>query len=174
MGTKEKTTEFLKDCMADALIRLMQKKPVEKISAGEIAEEAGVGRATWFRHFESKQSALTYKLVKLWMCYAESHDIKEHSRYSIENARDFFEFNYGIRDLFETIYAAGMRAAVYEAFYEIMRPQYGATVDECYTSRFYSYGLFGLLDEWISRGYYETPEEMTALFLRTIAAKQEG
>ena len=35
---------------------------------------------------------------------------------------------------------------------------------ECYEARFYSYGLFGFLDEWIKRGFYETPEQITELF----------
>ena len=52
---------------------------------------------------------------------------------------------------------------VYDAFYIVMMPQLGINVSECYKSRFYSYGLFGLLDEWIKRGFYESPEEMTDL-----------
>ena len=43
-------------------------------------------------------------------------------------------------------------------------PQYGADPAECYEARFYSYGLFGFLDEWIKRGFYETPEQITELF----------
>lgn len=43
-----------------------------------------------------------------------------------------------------------------------------ADAEECYTSRFYSYGLFGLLDEWIKRDYHETPQEMADLSLRKI------
>ena len=151
--------------MADAVIKLIKKKPVEKITAGEIADEAGVGRATWFRNFNSKQEAITYKIVKLWQRYAADHDIKLWHQYATENTRYFFEFNYGIRELSKTIYAAGVQSAVYDAFYEILRPQYGANAYECYTSRFYSYGLFGLLVEWIKRDFYETPEEMTELFL---------
>ena len=53
---------------------------------------------------------------------------------------------------------------VYNAFYQVMMPQYGADPAECYEARFYSYGLFGFLDEWIKRGFYETPEQITELF----------
>ena len=45
---------------------------------------------------------------------------------------------------------------VYDAFYIVMMPQLGINVSECYKSRFYSYGLFGLLDEWVKRGFYES------------------
>ena len=38
--------------------------------------------------------------------------------------------------------------------------EYGTNAFECYESRFYSYALFGLLDEWIKRGFYESVEQM--------------
>ena len=49
MARGNKTTEFLKECLSDALIQLMREKDFEKISIKEIADTAGVGRATWFR-----------------------------------------------------------------------------------------------------------------------------
>ena len=52
------TTEFLKECMADALIKLLAVKPIEKITVQEIVTYAGVGRTTWFRSFASKREAL--------------------------------------------------------------------------------------------------------------------
>lgn len=171
MGTNERTTGFLKECMADALIKLMKERPIEKITAGEIAGTAGVGRATWFRNYSSKQDAITFKFVKLWERWADEHGLLEAHRFVPDNARDFFEFNYSIRDLLDCVYAAGQQAALYHSFYEVLRPRRESDAAECYTSRFYSYGLFGLLDEWINRGYRETPQEMTELFLQKIAGK---
>ena len=66
MARGSKTTEFLKECLSDALIRLMREKKIEKISVKEIADTAGVGRATWFRNYTSKSEALTFKLVQVW------------------------------------------------------------------------------------------------------------
>ena len=78
--------------------------------------------------------------------------------------KDFFEFNFEIRSIVQTIYSANMQSAVYDAFYRVMMPQYGANAEECYQARFYSYGLFGLLDEWVKRGFKETPDEMVRIF----------
>ena len=52
----------------------MREKPFEKISIKEIAETAGVGRATWFRNYSEKKEALTFKLVISWRRWAEEHD----------------------------------------------------------------------------------------------------
>ena len=66
MGRGNKTTEFLKECLSDALLRLMREKSFKNISIQEIADAAGVGRATWFRNFANKSEAITFKLVQLW------------------------------------------------------------------------------------------------------------
>lgn len=168
MSRGTKTTEFMKECMADALIKLMKNTPIEKISISMITETAGVGRATWFRNFTSKNEAVTFKLVHQWERWAEEHDLEERHRYTVKNIETFFEFNYSIRNTLNIIYYAGIQSTLYEAFYQVMIPQYGANAEECYQSRFYSHGLFGLLDEWIKREYYETPREMAAIFRKMI------
>ena len=172
MGSSPKTTDFLKECMADALLQAMQEKPFSKITVNEIADAAGVNRSTWFRNFRDKNEAITFKLIRLWHRWADEHGMKERRRYTLENAEDFFAFNYSIKDLLSEIYREERQACVYNAFYQVMMPQYGADPAECYEARFYSYGLFGFLDEWIKRGFYETPEQMTELFRKMMGSKE--
>lgn len=160
MGGNAKTTEFLKECMADALIKILKTKPIEKISVPEIVEAANVGRTTYFRNFTTKNEVLTFKIVRLWERWAEEHEVIERKKFALDNAVDFFSFNYSIKDLLELIYRRNLQSTVYDAFYEVMMPQYGTNAFECYESRFYSYALFGLLDEWIKRGFYESVEQM--------------
>lgn len=164
MGRGAKTTLFLMECMADALIKLMESKPLEKISVTEITELAGVGRVTWFRNFSSKSEALTFKLVQLWHRYTEEHALERKSNYTARVAADFFRFSYEIRDLFRLLFNTGMQICIYDAFYQIMMTQKEENIVESYQRRFYSYGLFGLLIEWHKRDYAETPAEMARIF----------
>lgn len=168
MARGTKTTEFLKECMSDALIKLMQEKSIDKIAVTDITSLAGVGRSTWFRNFTTKSEALTFKLVRLWERWAEEHNISDHQRINLSNSKDFFQFNYRIRDLLKMIYAAEMQSCIYDAFCIIMMPQYKASALECYQSRFYAYGIFGLLEEWVKRGFKEPPEEMVELFFNVM------
>ena len=163
MGASRKTTAFLKECLADALIQLMETKPIEKITIPEIAALAGVGRTTYFRNFSSKEEMLTFKLIQLWERWAEEHSVKVRRRYTPDNALTFFQFNYSIRPLLTLMYRRGLQPALYSAFHAHMMPQQGATPRDCYEIGFHSYGLFGLLDAWILRDFRETPEEMTDL-----------
>ncbi len=161
---RKNNTEFLKECMADSLIELMKSKPFDKITITEITDKAGVGRATWFRNFSSKNDALTYKLVTMWYIWTNTNDSNKAKRYTIENALDFFEFSYSIRELYNLIYSYNLQTVIYDAFYQIVIPQHRDNPVDCYKSRFISHGLFGLLDEWIKRDYKETPAEMSKLF----------
>ena len=168
MARGNKTTEFLKECLSDALIQLMREKDFEKISIKEIADTAGVGRATWFRNYTSKNEALTFKFVQVWNRWADEHAIAVRDRFDLANAKNFFKFNYEIKHILEIVYTSNMQSAIYDAFYQVMMPQYGANAKECYQARFYSYGLFGLLDEWIKRGFKESVEEMVIFFYQII------
>ena len=162
MGASPETTAFLKECLADALIQLLETKPLEKITIPEIASLAGVGRTTYFRNFSSKEEMLTFKIIRLWERWAEEHKVKIRRRYSVDNALTFFEFNYSIRPLLMLLYRRNLQSALFATFYSYMVPQ-GDSPMEIYKNSFYSYGLFGLLDEWIMRGFAETPEQMAEL-----------
>ncbi len=165
MARGTKSTEFLKECIADALINLLKEKRIEKITADEITRAAGVGRATYFRNFDSKHSVLTFKLIILWQRFEDQKQVRKNGKkYGAKNARDLFTFCFENKEVFRLIYNEGEQSAIYDAFYQILMPQFDADVRECYRSRFYSYGLFGLLDEWIKRDYKETPEELYRMF----------
>ncbi len=163
MGGNAKTTEFLKECLSDALIRLLKTKPIEKISIQEIVETASVGRTTYFRNYTNKKEALTFKIVRAWERWAEEQELVERRKYTLDNALDFFQFNYSIQALLTLLYERKLQSALYDAFYNIMVPQCETDTAECYKSRFYSYGLFGMLDEWIKRGFYESPKKMAEI-----------
>lgn len=171
MGRGTKTTEFLKECMADALFQLMKTKALEKITVQEIAELAGVGRATWFRNFAGKNEALTFKLEQLWERWTQKQGIHSDRRYSISIAPDFFHFNEEVKEYYLLIYKAGQQSVIYDAFYHIIFSRYGTDAEDCYKSRFYSYGLFGLLDEWIKRGCCETAEELSVICGKVLAGE---
>lgn len=172
MSERKEKTDFLKECIADALIRLLKDRSIEKISIDEIAATASVGRATYFRNFTSKTETLTFKLVRLWTRFAEENALKEKRRFAVENAEAFFAYNYGIKDLLDLLYARGLQNSLYDSFCRIMIDEGGYGCGR-YEEKFYAYGLFGLLDEWIKNGYRETPSEMARFVENIVNANQK-
>ncbi len=166
MSKNAMTTIFLKECMADSLLKLMKEKDISKITIDEIAAGAGVNRSTWFRNFDTKNEALTFKLVQIWNRWADEHNVIERNKFTVKNSHDFFSFNYENRKILDTLYHAGLDTVIYEAFIEIMMPRFVVDPKECYEARFYSFGLYGLLEEWIKRDYAESPREMANMFIK--------
>lgn len=166
MARNEKVTIFLKDCIADALLTKMKEKQFDKITADEIIAAADVGRMTYFRNFSSKQDILTYKIIRLWETESEQRDLRERRKFDINNAIDFFEINYSFKEIFDLIYSSGLQSTLLNAFYKIMVPSTTENDFQKYRERFYAYGLFGLLDEWIISGYKETPKQMAEMLIK--------
>ena len=160
-GTK--TTEYLKECMSDAIIKLLKTTPIEKITVLQIVETAGVGRTTWFRNFTAKSEAITYKFIRLWERWTCEHNVNVKTEFTVDNAETFFEYNYSIRHIIDVVYGAGMQSAMHDAFFAIMQPNDSKVPIEVYRQRFYACGLCGLLDEWVKRCYKESPQEMAEM-----------
>lgn len=59
---------------------------------------------------------ITFKLVRLWNRWADEHGVKERRRYTLDNAEDFFAFNYSIKEHLSDIYREELQAFVYNAF----------------------------------------------------------
>lgn len=163
MGARSKTTEFLKECMADALLNLMRRKPCEQISITEITEEAGVGRSTWFRNFADKNEALCFKLVQSWQHWLDEH---KPERDPLDWALNFFRFHYEYRSILALLYRSKLQPTLLNAITQIVLPAADTDPEGSYRSSLVSHSLFGMLDEWIRRNFSEPPEELAELFCR--------
>ncbi len=69
---------------------------------------------------------------------------------------------YSQRETITLLYARGMRQAVLDASAKIAEALVvgGRTG---YREEFYLYGFIGIHDEWVERGFSETPEEVATL-----------
>ena len=49
---------YVEQKLAEALIELLNTSPLNEISVRELCNKAGVGRASFYRHFQSKEEIL--------------------------------------------------------------------------------------------------------------------
>ena len=165
-------SDFLKECIADAILELLKTNPLDKISIIEITSKAGVGRATYFRNFSSKQEAITYKIISLWYQWCEKRSISHKVRYTIDTAADFFEFSYNYKVLYKLLYNNNLQTTIYDAFYDVIMKQERSSPEEYYKSRFLSYGVYGIVDEWVKRDFEEKPNKIAVILHKTIVGLQ--
>ena len=92
--------------------------------------------------------------------------MKERRRYTLDNAEDFFAATTPSKRLLPEIYGKELPdSAFITPFYQVMMPQYGADLPSAEASSIPT-ACSVFLDEWIKRGFYETPERITELFRR--------
>ena len=162
MGRRTETTEYLKECVCDALIQLMKNKPIDKIRIQEITDLAGVGRMTYFRYFQSKTDVLEFKLQRLWKEWTAGHPcIYQIGCY--EHALWFFSFGYSIRPLLSLLYRQNQYDVLLRSFLRYASIVENVPRREQYHEMFFAYGMLGIAIKWTAAGFQETPEKLAAL-----------
>lgn len=159
MRGKQATSEFLKECMADALLQLLKEKPMEEITVTEITSRANVGRVTFYRNFTKKEDLIIYKLTVLGKQFGQNHPFRERNdvRYA---AQQLFTFVYSIREILLTLHHANLLGTVLIPLYEATRQKNPDDHAWLFQNSFLSFGLIGITLEWIQDGFQETPEEL--------------
>ena len=157
------TSEFLRDCMAGAVIKLLERYPLEKIQVKQICDVSGYHRASWFRAFRSKSEAVTYHMVRLWQQYCDKHDIAVRDDFMIDNADAFFQYNFEVRDTTRLLYRRGLMTELAASFTSTMHDHHADDPIKAYHSAMFAFSLFGILREWIIRDFDQTPAEMARI-----------
>ncbi|HEL1906873.1 TPA: TetR/AcrR family transcriptional regulator [Streptococcus suis] len=156
---KDKQTEFFKICLADALIQLMFYKAYEDIKINEICETAGIGRATFYRHFGSKankQELIIYKVKTEWQNYQQNHIEEVH----IDRGKALFQFIYENRKLFRLLHQHKLVSIIMVVIENFMIDGEFYDKKTSYLMSYFTYGYFGLIYQWIKYDFDESPEEV--------------
>ena len=163
------TSEFLKDCMAGAVMRLLEQYPLDKIQVKQICDVSGYHRASWFRAFRSKSEAVTYHMVRLWQQYSARHGVEAPDDFVIGQAEDFFQYNYAIRDTLRLIWRRGLMTELATSFTAVLVDPHHRDPNRAYQTSIYAFSLYGILREWIIRDFDRTPAEMASIIRQATA-----
>lgn len=159
---------YVVSAYGEALIKLMKKKNIEKITVDELCETGCISRATYFRNFKSKDEILTAYIIMKWRVYEEEHKLKEHRLSDIYRVQRYFEFCYSMRNINDMIIAQGHHGAILNAYEAIVTDSDTNNNIDNYESYYMAYGLFGILMKWSKGGYHEAPQELAAIVVDRI------
>ena len=168
MANNDITSEFLKDCMAAAVIKLLEQWPLDKIQVKQICDTSGYHRASWFRAFRSKSEAVTYHMVRLWQLYCERHGLEGRNDWVIDNAESYFQYNYEIRDTLRLLHRRGLMNELADSFTATLHDHHIADPDRAYRTAMFAFSLYGILREWIIRDFDQPPAVMACIVRETL------
>ena len=165
---KKNQTAFMKLCLADALIKLMKTQDFDTINVNSICKEADIGRTTFYRYFDnknSKEEMLLFKIKYEWEQYSNKPENDEQGKEA-----DLTAFIYDNRRLFSMLYHNNLISVIMRALEDLIPS--GETYDKqaSYLMSFFIYGYFGIIYQWIKYDFDETPEQVQRHINDTISA----
>ena len=162
-------SHITKRAIEASLKNLLLKKPFDKITINDIAEDCGISRMTFYYHFKD-----IYDLVE-WAC-------EEDAKKILEGKDDYKTWTQGFLNLFEevlknkpfilNVYRSVGREQVENYLYKIVydlllnvveEKAQGMTVrdeDKEFIADFYKYAFVGLMLDWVKNGMKEDPHKI--------------
>jgi hypothetical protein len=161
-------SEYVTSAFGEALFKLMKTKDIEKITVDELCAEGGIGRATYFRNFRSKDEIITAYIIMKWREYEREHRLKEHQLNDSYRVKRYFDFCYSMRKKNDLIIGQGHQGAILSAYELIMTDSDTDHSTDSYESYYLAYGLFGIFMKWARNGYAESVQDMTKIVVEKI------
>lgn len=164
---KNQANILAKECIVEALIRLLEEKPLSAITISELTEKAGVSRMTYYRNYHTKEDIFETYLDDVMEYYHE--DVKtlmlQGNYYDMDNMVHCFSYLKEHRYFLDCLFKNGFGHLllkticnyVIKAWY---KPEDG--IVHYYRLQAFSGSLYNLYIKWSSGGMKETPEEMAA------------
>ncbi len=171
MRRKNVNNEFIKTCLSDALFYLLKDNDYSVITVNEICNKAGIGRTTYYRHFNNKDGK--EQLVR----HKITTDIVEYYRSHKKESEEDFDFVllkqvYDNRKTYKLIKQNNLLSLLYDIFYEIFNT-YNKTSEGMneYLKDFFVGGIYGIIYHWILTDFRDTPKELHDQFVMALYYK---
>jgi AcrR family transcriptional regulator len=168
-----------RDRLGNALIALIQEKPIDEVTVQEVLERASVGRSTFYLHFSGKDDLFLSELehaLEIWTTVLSRKQEKSHR---VAPVAEFFAHVADARKLYRALVDAGR---IHE-FFELAQGYFARGIARRLQeigpanlvqreldapSHALAGNLLSLLKWWLDRGARESPKAMDVLFHRMV------
>jgi len=170
---KRKTqTDFSKKTISEAFCRLVQRCDFERITVSQVSAEAGMSRATFYRHFDTLDSIVKYTAETLIqegvarLSELESPTLEDLIRWRLEVANDLrylsgLEEHPTIKSILDSV--SPQRLQKFSHILDFQTP---------YKFIFNQAGFQAVISQWAKNGYVETVDEMSSIIVELIGSYQ--
>ncbi|MGN1406638.1 MAG: TetR/AcrR family transcriptional regulator [Erysipelotrichaceae bacterium] len=156
----ENRNRYVIEQLTRSLIELMKNEDFHNITISQICSKAQVSRASFYRNFNNKEEIISRYLKKnldeWWIDIIKKPDFN-----FIE---EIFNYYYKHKDICILLYHQKLAYLSLKSILDSCGPKKEQTNVEAYVSAYFSYGLYGFIEEWFKRGMKESSAEMAELF----------
>lgn len=169
MGGENALSQTTKRALAASLKSLLAKKPLDKITVIDIAEDCGVNRQTFYYHFQD-----IYDLID-WTFVSEADQViggkKTYETWQ-QGFLQVFQAALENKGLILNVYHSISRDVVERYLYDITYDLLIGVVEEQakglpvreedkrFIADFYKFAFVGMVLDWIRRGMKDDPQQM--------------
>lgn len=157
---KRKREKSVETYITESLFKLMGEKKYIDITNTEITNRAGVGRASFYRNFNSKED-----IIKKWISNTTTTFLQNSNiNFKNDNLEDYFIKLFSHLEKYKKeallIYNAGLIYLLKDEF-ETTFININQNTYNNYKSYFYIGGIFNVYYYWLINGCRETPKEIS-------------
>ena len=160
MNKKQDSNAFIKGCITEALLLIMNEKPISNIAITELVERAGVARVSFYRNFTSKENVIEQYLMLLIREWGREFEEKaDPSLFAVTLLNHFYVH----KEFYLLLYKQNLSSMIYENIRGACQLDAASNNFDRYSKAMFAGAVFGWLDEWLRQGMPETPEEIILL-----------
>ena len=153
--------------LTDALVSLVGERPLDEISVSELCARAGVGRASFYRNFVSKEDVLRRRVDRLLADWGEGLTGDEHrdmaAGYLSELVRSLFAHLDENRVFYGLLAERGLTHLLEDAILGATGFDPNGSREAAYTSAYAAYALYGWVETWFRRGMRDSADELAGM-----------
>ena len=176
MTKSRKTSAFLRSCIFEALMLLLDQKKYEDITISELAEKAGVSRMTYYRTYENKEDVVVQFLKSQTDILLEQYEKDMNDRFKWYE--DIFKLILDHQEVIYKILKTPQLCAValehFNGFAKVILPRIHEQAGHDTSMDLIVYetgGFLFLMSNWVLKGCEKTPKEMAELMTSYIRRK---
>ena len=158
MNNEQKNT-FVKKQIVNTLLRMLKTQSLDSISVSKLVKEAGVGRVSFYRNYESKKDVLIQEENRLFQIWKQKLDTG-----SDEEKKDFgrslLNFYKEHSDFYLSIYNAGLYEIIMTTIIETVEISESEPNSVAYLKSSIAYMIYGYVSEWMKRGMIESGDQL--------------
>ena len=167
--------------IAEALFEKLAVYELDEISVSEVVAKAGVSRNTYYRHFSTKRSVLTFYIEELLREYLQG--VEERGISDVEGILNYYFSFWGDRKEYVVVLRRRQlldlaldvqRKKFLEALPRSDLPWHGVSgVDETLVDLLFVGGMWNILLHWLDRGMDPKASEVVRTFLEELSVYAE-